>query len=248
MATAEARHLGFRFDTGAAPQAGYEARFIMGGAGMKEYPILFTGPMVRAILEGRKTMTRRVAFHRWGQRNQCDHTEVDVAEPAILRHCTHGSGYTRCPYGQPGDRLWVRAAWNDSHDGYIYRADVPDEDTNHVWRPSIHMSRCASRIILEVTAARVVRVLEVSDQDADAEGIERNWVGNVPGWNPTEHGYIGTPWPENDGDDAYFRTAREAFQELWDSINAKRGYGWDYNPWVWVVSFRRIKDLMEKSA
>lgn len=177
----------------------------------RERPILFSGPMVRAILAGTKTQTRRVVKVEPGK--------LDVGEnPA-------------CPYGVPGgSRLWVRETWYDdnatrdaepiptSHDDFIhYRADGEAHDQFEEldgflrWRPSIFMPRWASRITLEVTEVRVERLQEITEADAWAEGIAAHVVRPI-------HDYAA----------------------LWDSLNAKRGFGWDTNPWVWVVSFRRL--------
>ena len=196
---------------------------------MKERPILFSGPMVRAILEGRKTQTRRVvkpqpptAFvtvrvedgtqFSWCLRNQ---SAFDLPESAADWLTL------RCPYGVPGDRLWVRETWGScTTNGTVcsgYRADValrPEIEAGvDRWRPSIHMPRWASRLLLEVKAVRVERLQEISEDDAFAEGISGgDWLGNP----------VGT------------------YRELWDSINAKRGHSWESNPWVWVVEFERV--------
>lgn len=188
---------------------------------MMERPILFSGPMVRALLDGRKTQTRRVVKWRGG---------LDMLG-------------LPCPYGEPGDRLWVRETWapRDSEaflrheveaDKLFYRAD----DERHLltdgrWRPSIHMPRWASRITLEVASVRVERVQDITDADALAEGVT------------------------NYGDDSQFppgfsmstRAARKwrprrEFRDLWDSINGKRpGCAWSDNPWVWAVTFKVIR-------
>jgi hypothetical protein len=153
--------------------------------------------------------------------------EIDIAEPAEIR------------WREPGDHLWVRETWAETVyvDGdrageheIVYRADAPDfqwvdgdggvdyrEDgcPRSSWRPSIHMPRKVSRITLEVTGVRVERVQEISTSDIDAEGL------------PIGRGLGGSQEME--------------FRELWDSINAKRGYGWDKNCWVWVVVFKRIR-------
>jgi hypothetical protein len=229
---------------------------------MKERPILFTGDMVHAILEGRKTMTRRVIKPQ-PVRSVTDWTmDAEEGEAAIYRGWPHWLEASRgrnkrdageltprkiaCPYGQPGDRLWVRETFCPTVGGCeepaIYQASY--EEGKHLfepyWRPSIFMPRALSRILLEVTAVRVERVQDIGEEDARAEGIAPNWVGDLKGWNPEEHGFLGTPLPDPDSEEAYYRTGREAFAELWNSINAKRGYGWDANPWVWVINFRRV--------
>ena len=137
-----------------------------------------------------------------------------------------------CPYGQSGDRLWVREAWAHTHDsveacraefedalgpgmnGPFYRATDEAPYTLR-WRPSIHMPRWASRITLEVTGVRVERVQDITQEDCLAEGIAQ--------------------WEEG-----YELTAQEVFRKGWNALNMKRGFGWDTNPWVWVVSFRRL--------
>ena len=180
---------------------------------MAERPILFSGPMVRALLTGTKTQTRRVAKEFAGR------DDLD----AILRRFPEQSG---CPYGQPGDRLWVREAhwwFKDEHDpvtGYFppkltiedveYRAD--GDDGRKVWRPSIHMPRWASRITLEITGVRVERLQDISEADAVAEGV-----------------YTDPACPAYDG-----------YRTLWDQINGSGS--WDLNPWVWVVEFRQVKE------
>ncbi len=150
------------------------------------------------------------------------------------------TAFYRCPYGQPGDRLWVRETWgspdadhplvDDGHnpepgDRVVYRANKSDNyqwsncDT-FVWRPSIFMPKWASRILLEVTDVRVERVQEITIDDIEAEGVYRIEDG------------------QDCGRDTFLNTGN--FLDLWDSINAKRGFGWNTNPWVWVVEFKRV--------
>jgi len=205
-------------------------------------PILFGGAMVRAILEGRKTQTRRICKPRFDDKKPCEHfapVEHDVG-PSMERHCEHGSESTPCPYGVVGDRLWVRETWR-SHDVACaikrtiplvrYRADGGFScgckplctEPGGPWKPSIFMPRWASRIMLEVTGVRVERVQEITEEDARAEGIVKQAYG---------YGVVGLHMT--------LSTAREAFWTLWDSIKAGRGCGWDVNPWVWVVEFKRV--------
>ncbi|MES2355582.1 MAG: hypothetical protein V4568_14530 [Pseudomonadota bacterium] len=187
---------------------------------MKERPILFSGPMVRTILDGSKTQTRRVIKTPdncvlWvGDKGT---VKVDVMQDGHLKAVT-----VHCPYGQPGYRLWVRETWQSNlmKKGCVfYRADQADIGLK--WRPSIFMPRWASRITLEVTGVRVERVQDISEENSMAEGTGR-WAAETVG-----HGekYI---------------CHRHAFHTLWDSINAERGFGWDLNPWVWVVEFKRL--------
>jgi hypothetical protein len=214
---------------------------------MSEHPILFNGDMVRAILDERKTQTRRVVKLTGDMRYW---RSVDRMAGERWRFATKGAKVwtdLRCPYGQPGDRLWVRETFmtgtnfggkfivayradkschvrNQSTKGvpnadYSYPLDDYDESENIKWRPSIHMPRWASRITLEITDLRVERVQEIPPQDVIAEGITRR----------TED------CAEELGE----------FRELWNTINAKRGYGWDANPWVWVVTFKQLKKASE---
>lgn len=179
---------------------------------MKERPILFNGDMVRAILEGRKTQTRRLI-------KVTDSGRVKAIGSVMNWHLQDANAVLACPLGLPGDRLWVREtwAWNgclccDVH----YRASDPDCDTGDpyfTWRPSIHMPRWASRISLEITNVRVERLNEITRGDAMEEGC---------------------PFPNMaDGPDP-----REWFSDLWESINGAGS--WDANPWVWVIEFCKI--------
>jgi hypothetical protein len=185
----------------------------------KEKPILFSAPMVRAILSGAKTQTRRVVKpgHKFDE-----HFET-------------------CPYGQPGDRLWVKETWQDDpvgEWGVCYRASGHNEGCKfplHLWRPSIFMPRKLSRITLEITDVRVQRVQEISDDDATAEGCE---FSPVPGCGDDDKWCHGTC--KRHGRCMYLRAPRFQFQDLWDSLNAKRGYGWKENPWVWAITFKRL--------
>jgi hypothetical protein len=167
---------------------------------MKERPILFSGPMVRAILDGRKTQTRRPVK-----------PQPFVATPSMF-------DLSKCPIGQPGDRLWVRETWQlcdyDGPGGYpktdsVYRADGETDDKRKGWRPSIHMPRSASRITLEIARVWVERVQDITEDGAIREGMVR-----VDRCSPFQ-----------------------MFRDTWQSI-----YGtWDANPFVWAVEFRRTK-------
>lgn len=202
---------------------------------MKERPILFSGPMVRALLAGTKTQTRRVV--------KPQPTHFNPAGVPRLAKPVGSSKVIQCPYGQHGDRLWVRETWQTFERGYnvykaiptrrpsdscvLYAADDVDGDLG--WRPSIHMPRWASRITLEITSVRVERLQDISEADAIAEGIERKedgigWKrgpisGDVPN-TATRTGFPGL-----------------AYQSLWEQINGPGS--WDANPWVWVIEFRR---------
>ena len=194
--------------------------------------------MVRAILEGRKTMTRRVVKLRHGA--DVVVTNGQVWKPARVDY----AGYVDCPYGQPGDRLWVRESWrtvkeaddiaprdlNAAH-RYWYEADAPHQIGFGKCRPSIHMPRIASRILLEITAVRVERLHDITEADAQAEGVERVVVGS--GWRrycDPDSEEVGVP-PCGD--------ARRSFRSLWKHINGAES--WNANPWVWVVEFKRVQ-------
>lgn len=217
----------------------------MSAATVKERGVLFNGEMVRAVLEGRKTQTRRIVkdlSYVDDEGNTIQRPTPDQWYPEALQYC---------PYGYIGDRLWVRETWCQAVDPDTSRPYDPPRahyrsDGNEVylddgdgftayredgtecspWKASIHMPRWASRILLEVTAVGVERVQDISERDAVAEGIGRSGVG----------------W-KNYGVDpqVMFCNPVNSFISLWDSINAAKGYGWDANPWVWVVEFKVLE-------
>ncbi len=213
---------------------------------MKEYPILFNAEMVRAILEGRKTQTRRVIKPQ----PPSDSNRIGWHESrGIWRNTQSAPGERyKSPYGVPGDQLWVREAWrvrgkhtdiysipeicaNRTHFQVWHQATLTwnDEDYGKL-RPSIYMPRWASRINLLVKDIRVERVQDISEEDVDMEG-----VFNKSGLHLADcHYQIYHPDQRCDCGD---KSVQEEFAILWDSINAKRGFGWDVNPWVWVVEF-----------
>lgn len=229
---------------------------------MKERPILFSAPMVRAILDGSKTQTRRVLKHQphedW---YPAHYTELHAFEKdgelnpdkvvgwgAVNED--GDQGYV-CPYGKPGDRLWVREAWSlemigafgtahgyDSTYELRFRADdvareihvAPGESDPYIklyysqrgdWRPSIHMPRWASRLLLEIVAVRVERLSDISEADGRAEGAPPAPYQCAPGY------------------EAYTREYRLGFERLWESINGAGS--WKADPWVWVVEFKRVQ-------
>jgi len=213
---------------------------------VRERPILFSAPMVRAVIEGRKTQTRRCIKLTNGVFMQhdfwpSDHQKAPFEGNWPVKIYDTGEEAVRCPYGIPGDRLWVRetfAPHPQSNETVFYKATVDIEKGFPVWsgpwRPSIYMPRWASRILLEITDVSVQRVQEISEEDAEAEGIERSK------WE-----YSCTPYKNYmRGADGYSQMDHSAptasFMSLWDSINAKRGFGWAENPWVWAISFRRL--------
>ncbi len=197
-------------------------------------PILFSGPMVRAILEGRKTQTRRVLKIKNGWKET-------IEDGKLLWEDKYGDWHEApSPYGQPGDKLWVRETFKRGHDSIsgsvMYQADghikpgLGDFECES-WRPSIHMPREASRITLEIANVRIERIQEISTIDAKAEGIEIL---------PSGRGYYDPRYDHGAVHLGYFESATEAFQTLWESINFERGFGWEKNPWVWVLEFKRV--------
>ena len=207
---------------------------------MKEKPILFNTEMVKAVLAGNKTQTRRVI------KNACDIiTDWDKNDPSYgpFYEDEFGDSHEsieRCPYGKIGDQLWVRETFcigrvceTDGHP--MERTEYVDQcagdndilpkefclfediDISEViWKPSIFMFRKDSRIQLEITNIRVQRIQDISATDIENEGALTK---------PTEINDVLPIWIK-----------------LWDSINKKRGFGWDKNPWVWVIEFRRVPD------
>ena len=201
-------------------------------------PILFSTPMVQAILSGRKTMTRRVV--KPDIVNRFDICPVD-GPIAYIDQAT-GDSYPPtavAPYCVC-DILWVRETWGigiQIAGGIIYKADytikAPLAD-GEKWRPSIFMPRNAARIFLRVTDVRAERLQDISVQDAKDEGIRVHANGCKDG----------LAFGCYNGDNCVYNKCKrpiEYFHELWDSINFKRGYGWDTNPWVWVISFERCE-------
>ena len=205
---------------------------------MTERPILFSAPMVRAILNGEKTQTRRLLKPQPQMVTDMRTQPWEGPADALLALMTK-AGKT-CPYGQPGDQLWVRETWGlhaygddtdwvkgsctslDLEDSVItYRADWgPMQESCH-WRPSIHMPRSASRLSLEITSVRVERLQDISEADARAEGADEAF--------DTDGGYKHHP----------LGNYRDGFAKLWTEINGSES--WAANPWVWVVEFTRTK-------
>lgn len=211
-------------------------------------PILFSAPMVRALLAGTKTQTRRIVKPVRGWQHDICRPDLMAAPHEVWWHGaeTERVGCSQsCPYGVPGDTLWVRETWAGSVEGGIdYCADGheygrDDEGKSLIrWRPSIHMPRRFSRLTLTLTDVRVERLQEITHADAIAEGCD--WATPQPygeKWDddredPREVGYA-SPTPENG-------FARDNYRRLWESINGPGS--WDANPWVWVLTFRRASE------
>lgn len=208
-----------------------------------EKPILFSAPMIRALLDGSKTQTRR-AIKPVGSDDGFVLYELndgtwwpyrsDDGESGFHTVTRGGKEYQdetpfKCPYGKPGDRLWVRETWakhfpEDSD--VFYRADrLGVLDYHMTWKPSIHMRREYSRITLQITGVRVARLQDISEADAIAEGISYH-----KGWE----GYC-----LEDGRFFHCTDPRQSYAGLWESINGAGS--WDASPWVWVVEFKRIE-------
>lgn len=203
---------------------------------MKERPILFSGPMVRAILEGKKSMTRRIVkpqpetmYEYAGSSEPKPKTEFWFGNNRPLFADSFAKAF--CPFGAHGDRLIVRETWSPDHAEFyphypvVYKADGYPADSDiengtiespeaggkrfpFKWRPSIHMPHRLSRLTLEITRVRVERLKEISKEDVVAEGFP-------------------------------FHSDRDAMSAMWDKLNGKGS--WESSPWVWVVSFRRIE-------
>lgn len=212
--------------------------------------------MVRAILDGRKTQTRRIVKPQpvgTSVTHNNDRTQWFGWEHGITGEAL------RCPYGVPGDRLWVReawrahvaadtiaprnllhVAWDDPDKARIAYEEDPSALGTSSWahrgryRPSIHMPRWASRITLEVTDVRVQRLNDISEEDAMAEGVRRvTKDGMTEKFCVYDKGdYSSTPWAEMP------RRPRDVFAGLWESINGPGA--WDANPWVWTITFKRV--------
>lgn len=273
---------------------------------MKERPILFSGAMVRAILEGRKTQTRRVIKMKrlvqprkmvQGDAPFASHYCADprwVYDASINQHgavsakvATGDDGLLGlkpgefdfiCPYADgetvlvssegwrvipaPGQRLWVRESLRrDQANEWHYSADdlvvtVPSRDKEavsalRIWAhhkegdscPSIHMPRFASRLTLEITKVRVERIADISPEDAIAEGLAklskdkgRTWKYGIPEGDGLPGSSKGTQWAED-----WRISPVDAFRPRWDALNSDRGFGWEKNPWVWVIEFKRVQ-------
>lgn len=201
---------------------------------MREHPLLFRGAMVRGILRGQKTMTRRLVkldqSGRAKRGGKCWH----LGDPEVHR---------ACPYGQPGDRLWVKETHCATAEGVAYRAS-PFHDTDAEqcrkayglkWTPSLLMPRIYSRILLEITAIRVERLQAISREDAISEGIEPA---------PWDHRWF-LDYLDKRDPPGYVSVPQDSFRSLWQSINGIDS--WDANPLVWVVEFRRVLPISVQS-
>lgn len=220
---------------------------------MKERGMIFNGEMVRAILDGRKTQTRRIMAPQPAddiERSAFPNPDA-IGWKSSLKH-KHGSTTAHFfPFGAVGDRIWVRETFQgplfdyEQMEAFLedsskfekpefcqyaadggHRPEYQDADDNlrYGWRPSIHMPRWASRILLEITDVRVERLNAISQEDAQAEGME------LTGWRPTYSD------PDSGGE---VLTPYDNFAQLWASIYGDES--WNSNPWVWVIEFKRVE-------
>ena len=214
----------------------------------KEKPILFNAAMVRAILDGRKTQTRRAISHKLMQNADTDQKDsgyVYVEDKYGDWH--HVTEF--CPYGKVGDRLWVRETFAEkmcstygSPDHVFYRADMPDvkKPNGLKWKPSIFMPKKHCRIFLEIVDVRIERLQNIEEKDAMAEGLKcltkdghithKYGIPDLDGWpGACDIGWEWTNWDV---------CPVKAFKHLWTKTNG--GKSWDDNPWVWVVEFKVV--------
>ncbi len=215
---------------------------------MTEYPIIFNSDMVKAILEGRKTQTRRPINPQPDEGTLVGFSFFSGNDAIEIRDYTKGTSMIiKCPFGKVGNRLWVKETWNitqfDNHGklefpNIYYRADSSTQlfvsdvvwkynrPNNGKWRPSIHMPRWASRITLKITGVNVQRIQEITHKECELEGAnDEKWQSwSEDAWN------AGLP------PGSHIENIKEHFENIWNSI-----YGnWDSNPWVWVINFEKI--------
>ncbi len=198
---------------------------------MKELPILFSTPMVQAILEGRKTMTIRTRGLE--KVNQAPDKYVLAGKYHILTDSRFEAFFAnpenmdkieaKCYYGLPGDVLWVRESFCKLAKWYGYKS-LEKSPSQIKWKPSIHMPKAAARIWLQVEEIRVERLLEITEEDSIAEGVEHIDQHGQKVWKRYDDYYIVTTSPV------------VSFWSLWASINGEDS--WNANPWVWVVKFK----------
>jgi hypothetical protein len=234
---------------------------------MSERPILFSAEMVRVILEGKKTQTRRkmsvqpwpdalVTVEHFHPTVIDRHGDMQPGKEIFGAHWDDGEFGLRCPYGAPGDQLWVRETWARHASGIDYAADFSAVSRPQAgpWRPSIFMPRPASRITLRITDVRVERLQDISEDDARAEGCKARpfpgpwWQGyrdlgdgemfhqqavgeTAPDWMIEPKQMRPTPWLD--------QSARDGFRSIWMGLHGPGA--WDANPWVWVLAFESVK-------
>ena len=228
---------------------------------MTEKPILFSSPMVRAILNDTKTQTRRIMKPQppeywcpnvgiYAPSLVCRRTECVFPGPEVFGASDENFDI-KSPYGKPGDFLWVKETfrvhggeeyvYQKNPSSVIYKASAelqhPCYGIGECWKPSIYMPRWASRITLRIKNIRVERLQDISEKDAWAEGCSKGDPADNGGFFPADE-FVpqkGKRWEYV----AMWDSPIDWYADLWDGLNAKRGFGWDTNPWVWVVEFKR---------
>lgn len=227
-----------------------------------EKPILFSTQMIQAILESKKTQTRRIIKPQpskrlcagfviaGGNKNDIGKVMFSNSLPVVGKD---GAEYIKAPF-KPKDILWVRETWFKNEECLLYKASKYEKTKAYhgrngwvqiKWRPSIHMPREAARIFLKVQNIRIEKLQDITEEDAKAEGLSCLTKDNgitykygipdsdgLPGND--DYGWHWHEWEVN---------PKKAFEKLWNSINAKRGYCWDTNPWVWVIEFERVNNI-----
>jgi len=205
----------------------------------KEHPILFNTEMVKAILECRKTQTRRVIMPQtgeWKGKQPIDVLPMKIPNEwvGLMQHNPNRGQVFKCRYGQLGDRLWVKETWHQNTGLAGRTIHYKADGGNYMWSPSIFMPKWAARIWLEITKVRVEKLQEITEEDAKAEGCPSIMIRDIN--YQLIDGVIPTFW----------------FEEKWDSLNTKRKvdlttnlytiypYSWRANPWVWVIEFRKL--------
>lgn len=224
-----------------------------------ERPMIFNGVMIPSLLDGTKTQTRRLVkpipeyntgCYYWKTKCLCCHAGKWKINPDVIQ---------ACPYGKVGDKLWVRETWKP-HASHWFNEGGGEEESFSVsykaggsrspepphdyclpdregWLPSTHMPRWASRILLEITDIRIERLKDITREDAIAEGIEGEPCDQTIAWkdylNPKQWGF--PEW----GDDCD-TAAIDSYRSLWNMLNAKKGFGWEVNSFVWVIEFKRM--------
>jgi len=225
--------------TGASPTIKHTHEGLRKFSG-KERPILFSPAMAQAVHQGRKSQTRRTMKPQPVMSTLTDRLHLWATETKEIT----------CPFGKSKDRLWVREAWLPARHGSYdpiergdrsydlrsrwvcsisYRAEYPygNDDYDGHWRPGIHMFRWMSRILTEITEVRAERLRDISEADAIAEGVSMDEKGWFFVQGLVRHGWL-----------LRFRTARECFFSLWESINGAESLA--ANPWLWAISFRKL--------
>jgi hypothetical protein len=205
---------------------------------MKETPILFSTTMVKAILEGRKTMTRRVIDLPeepikigWGWTTVID--KYGYEQPGKECFAAWGENWHVKIRYATGDLLWVRETWSDFYGDIIYKADEDRVTEKFRWNPSLFMPKTAARIWLEITGVKIERLQAITEKDAAEEGVEAI--------DPLDMKKVPLSVLDSGGGKVRKKSYRAAFYLLWEELNAKRGYGWDVNPWVYAITFKRVE-------